>query len=205
MPADERRAALIAATEPLLERYGRDVSTKQIAEAAGVAEGTIFRVFPTKEALVDAVIDDAFDVSRTCDELALIDPGLELFERLTAVVTVLQGRLQKVFTLFHALRLTRQAPQNHDEMRAKQQADNALLNAAVAALVKPDEPVLRLPAYEAAHIIRTLTFSLTHPIISGEPPAGPGEIVHLILYGISGSPTAPYDLHETVPTRGLAC
>ena len=69
MPPEARRAALIAATEPLLEHFGRDVSTKQIAEAAAVAEGTIFRVFPTKEALIDAVCDQVFDVGRICTEL----------------------------------------------------------------------------------------------------------------------------------------
>ncbi|HBX79727.1 MAG TPA: TetR/AcrR family transcriptional regulator, partial [Propionibacteriaceae bacterium] len=42
---DDRRRALIAATRPLLAEFGPDVSTRRIAEAAGVAEGTIFRVF----------------------------------------------------------------------------------------------------------------------------------------------------------------
>ena len=39
LPLDERRVALMAATEPLLQRYGRDVSTRQIAEAAKFAPG----------------------------------------------------------------------------------------------------------------------------------------------------------------------
>ena len=75
LPPAERRAALIAATEPLLERFGREVSTRQIAQAACVAEGTIFRAFPTKEALIDAVLDDIFAVESTCDRLARIDRG----------------------------------------------------------------------------------------------------------------------------------
>ena len=105
MPPDERRAALIAATEPLLEQFGRDVSTRQIAQAACVAEGTIFRVFATKEALIDAVLEEVFDVQRTCDELAAIDRSLDLEARMVAAVGVLQARLRKVFALFHSMRI----------------------------------------------------------------------------------------------------
>ncbi len=52
MAPEDRRAALIAATIPLLREHGLDVSTRQIAQAAGVAEGTIFGVFPDKNSLV---------------------------------------------------------------------------------------------------------------------------------------------------------
>src|SRR5918997_1010419 len=82
LPPVERRAALIAATEPLLEKFGRDVSTRQIAEAANVAEGTIFRAFATKDELIEAVLEDVFDVQRTCDELHRIDLSLGVEERL---------------------------------------------------------------------------------------------------------------------------
>ena len=46
----------------------------------------------TKEALIDAVLDEVFDISRTCDELATIDCSLDLEARMMAAVTVLQGR-----------------------------------------------------------------------------------------------------------------
>ena len=61
LPPDERRAAIVAATLPLLIEHGARVTTRQIAEAAGIAEGTIFRVFPDKEALIEAAVETAFD------------------------------------------------------------------------------------------------------------------------------------------------
>ena len=47
MPRSQRRAAIIAAAVKLLESDGPDFTTRRVAEAAGVAEGTLFRIFPT--------------------------------------------------------------------------------------------------------------------------------------------------------------
>ena len=187
LPLDERRAALIAATEPLLERFGRDVSTRQIAEAAGVAEGTIFRAFATKEELIDAVIEDAFDAQRTCDELAQVDPGLNLEERLTVAVIILQERLRRIFALFGSLRL-RKEQHDHDSFRAKQQADYELINHAIASLIKPDQDRLRLDVRDAASALRTITFSITHPMLGDPRLIEPQQIVDLVLYGICRQP-----------------
>jgi AcrR family transcriptional regulator len=183
LPLDERRAALIAATEPLLERFGREVSTRQIAEAAGVAEGTIFRAFATKEDLIDAVIKDAYNIQRTCDELAEVDLGLSLEERLVAAVTILQARLRRVFALFGSLRLHKE-DHDRDSFRAKQQADNELLNSAIAWLIKPDQDQLRLDARDAASALRAITFSMSHHILGDQRLAEPQQIVDLVMYGI---------------------
>ena len=186
LPLDERRAALIAATEPLLERFGREVSTKQIAEAAGIAEGTIFRAFATKEALIDAVIEDAFGIQRTCDELAQVDLALSLEKRLVAAVVILQERLRRVLALFGSLRLRKEA-HDYDSFRAKLQADNELLNSAIVPLIKPDKDQLRLAAIEAASAVRAITFSMTHHILGDQRLAEPQQIVDLVLHGICRS------------------
>lgn len=61
--ADARRnleAILVAAREVFLEQ-GIDGSIEEIARRAGVGVGTVYRRFPTKEDLVDAIIAEHFD------------------------------------------------------------------------------------------------------------------------------------------------
>ena len=73
LPPDERRAALVAATLPLVAVHGVKVTTRQIADAAGVAEGTIFRVFADKDELVQAAIAAALDPEPLFEELSRVD------------------------------------------------------------------------------------------------------------------------------------
>jgi len=100
---------------------------------------------------------------------------------------ILQDRLRRVVTLFGSLRLRREA-HDHDRFRAKQQADNELLNSAIALLIEPDRDRLRLDVMEAASALRTITFSITHPILGDQRLAQPRQIVDLVLYGIRRRP-----------------
>ena len=55
--ARNRQRVLAAAAEVFAER-GLDVSLDEVAHAAGVGVGTLYRRFPNKEALVEALFED---------------------------------------------------------------------------------------------------------------------------------------------------
>jgi AcrR family transcriptional regulator len=61
MRADARRnrARILAAAEAVFAEKGPSASTEEVAERAGVAIGTIFRHFPTKRDLLEAIMKDA--------------------------------------------------------------------------------------------------------------------------------------------------
>jgi AcrR family transcriptional regulator len=196
MAPHDRRAAIVAATLPLVLRDGPAVSTRQIAEAAGVAEGTIFRVFPDKDALMRAVLEKGFDPQDTLDALAAVDRTLPLRQRLVATVVVLQERLRGAFGLIGALGL-QQPPEPTDEHKRRHEHMNDAFRAAIAEIVGPDADTLRVPAAEFARVLRLLTFSATHPRISDGVPMTPDEIVAVVLDGMrtphpAGTPAADH-------------
>ncbi len=102
LPVEERRHAIIAAALPLFLEQGAAVTTREIAQAAGIAEGTIFRVFDDKTALLDAVIAAALDPAPTEAAIEEIDATLPFEERLVAAVEILRQRVLYVFNVFSA-------------------------------------------------------------------------------------------------------
>lgn len=58
-PADQRRREILNAAVELFRRRGYEVSTVQaIAARAGVAAGTVYLYFPSKEAILDSLQED---------------------------------------------------------------------------------------------------------------------------------------------------
>jgi AcrR family transcriptional regulator len=190
MAPEERRAAIVAATLPLVLRHGAAVSTRQIAEAADVAEGTIFRVFPDKDALMRAVTAKAFDPEPSMRELAAVDAALPLRQRLVEGVRIMQRRLSGVFGLIDALGLTHPPEQHRHE---KPSAMNEALLSAIITLVGDDGHRLRVEPAELAHVLRLLVFSGTHPRITDGHPLRAEQIVSIVLDGLLARPDAQED------------
>jgi len=183
LPPDERRAMLIGATRALVAQFGTRVTTKQIAEAAGVAEGTIFRVFRDKEELVQAAIGQALDPAPVIAELLGIDTTLPLRERLIVVTEVLQRRLLQVFNLMVALRV-HGPPERAAGRHRPRIAPNEVIMNEVIRLLEPDADRFRCPPAEVARVLRLLTFGGSHPLITDGNLMTAEEIVAVVLDGM---------------------
>lgn len=86
MPPQQRRAHIVEATIPLLLQQGVTVNTRQIAEAAGVAEGTLFRVFESLREIVEAAITEHFSVERLRPRLTAFTSGDTLEDTTRAAI-----------------------------------------------------------------------------------------------------------------------
>ena len=202
LPPEERREALIAATLPLVLEHGTDVSTRLIAEAAGVAEGTIFRVFPSKDDLIEAVVESAFDPSSLVEAIGRIDESLPLAGRLVAAVALMQERGRRIAGLVHAFAARHTLPHHERAWRIK--AAEARVVDALAVLLVPDRDQLLCSPTETGRRLRLVTLALSSRHLADTDPLPPEEIVVMFLDGLR-RPTSPAVVPATTPIGVPAC
>jgi AcrR family transcriptional regulator len=180
LPPEERRAAIVAATLPLLLAHGAGVTTRQIAEAAGIAEGTIFRVFPDKERLIEAVADAAYDTKSVDAALAAIDPELALEDRLVVAVDILRRRFADILQVRTAVEMMRVS----SGVQTKPDVRHSVDLSGLAAVFEADREQLRREPLEAAHLLRGLIVTNSHPALVADVPLSSAEIVSVLLDGV---------------------
>lgn len=98
--AARNRAQLLAAAADEFAERGLDASVADIARRAGVAKGTVFRHFATKDELIAAIVLDRIDGLVTAGErlLRADDPGAGLLEFLGIAA---DQRQQRDLTFLH--------------------------------------------------------------------------------------------------------
>ena len=178
---DDRRAALVDATVPLLLEHGRTVTTRQIADAAGIAEGTIFRVFDSKDDLVLAALEHALDLEPFIAQLQQVEPDQELGAMLLEVVELFQRRFSRVFQLMSRMGMVG-PPKAHRHMEDGRRRGEQIV--ILEGLAERHRDSLRVPPSQLMHMVRLLTFSGTHPHISDGNPLSAEEIVDTVLNGV---------------------
>lgn len=84
--AERNRARILAAASEVFAERGLDVSLDDIAAHAGVGVGTVYRRFPDKDALIDALFEDKIDRA-----VALADASLEIEDPWEGFTTFMRG------------------------------------------------------------------------------------------------------------------
>jgi AcrR family transcriptional regulator len=78
--AQRNRDLIVVAARDAFAAQGLDASVEEIARRAGVGMGTLYRRFPSKEDLIDAVLADAFEqYAEGVEEALTVDDAWEGF------------------------------------------------------------------------------------------------------------------------------
>lgn len=182
MPASQRRTQLEASALAIMHERGMSATTKEIATHAGVAEGTIFRVFDSKDDLLNAALRGAFDAQQLIDALGRIDLDQPLRERLIQAVALLQQRIIGLFDLMHAVGLVH-PPEVHGEDAEWAKRQHQAVEDQVRALIAPDAAHLAVDPDQLVQLLRLLTFSGSNRHITRGDVLTPELIVDTLLDG----------------------
>ena len=171
---------IIDAVLPLLVQHGRAVTTRQIADAAGVAEGTVFRAFGDKESLIEAAVEKFFDPAPLRIALQSIDRTLTLEQKLSDILFHLRARFQGIFGIMNALGMSARPPVNE---AARHESSTI-----IAELLEADLAELRVPPEAVTRFIRIIAFSTAIPSFNDSVNFSSAELASLIRLGVAGVP-----------------
>jgi AcrR family transcriptional regulator len=190
---DERRKAIVRALLPLLVERGDEITTREIAQAAGIAEGTIFRVFPDKARLMMAAAEEAInpaDGQAAFDEAML---GLEtLREKVVVAAQRVLDRMRMTMSVMFAVRRHLGA---HEELHRHDKKHfgppqfvldaQAELHRRLAGIFEEHRDELAVEPEVAAVALRSLIFGASRPELGLAPALSAEQIADLLLSGVA--------------------
>lgn len=192
MTPDDRRKAIVSVLVPLIAEHGGDVSIKEIAQAAGIAEGTIFRVFPDKRSLMLAAAEEAINPADGQRDFEEAIAGLAtLGEKVVVVAERVQQRMHLTMSVMIATRSHLMAAHDHAKASERKpgpppfviraQAD---LNQRLTGLFEAHRDELAVKPDVAAAALRSLIFGAGRFELGLGPSLTPTQIADLVLNGV---------------------
>ncbi|MET7424966.1 TetR/AcrR family transcriptional regulator [Dactylosporangium sp. NPDC005555] len=180
MSPDERRAMIVAAALPLVVEHGTTVTTAQVARAAGIGEGTVFRAFADKDALLAACMAEALRRDDTLAHVRAIDLDQPLADRLVEAVETLRAYMTRMTAVMGAVRTTAPRRDAPDPDRRRDSMTETV--DALAGLFEPEQDRLRRDPEYLARVFH-------HLVMAGGEPA---DLVDVFLNGaVTGGQAAP--------------
>jgi AcrR family transcriptional regulator len=194
MSPDDRRKAIVTALVPLIVERGGEVSTREIAQAAGIAEGTIFRVFPDKKSLLLAAAEEAINpaggqaqfeeamagVDDLRDQVVLA--AKRVLERMHLTMSVMVAVRPHLIHAFHEEHTRGEKPAMvPPDFVIKAQED---LHRRLTTLFEPHRDELAVEPDVAAIALRSLIFGASRPELGMKAALDAEQIADLLLGGV---------------------
>jgi AcrR family transcriptional regulator len=174
---EERRSAIVEAVVTLLAARGPAVTSAEIADAAGIAQGTIFHAFADKQALIDAVVLHVMDVDGLVGSLEVLADVVPLEDRLVSCAALVIAHLERMIpTVMKCGSPAGLDAANHPGVK---------LQRVIARLMDPDAAMLAHPPAQLAAVFFGLCVASAQQVALGETPTmpSPAELVALFLDG----------------------
>jgi AcrR family transcriptional regulator len=174
MRADARRnyqRLLAAAGAAFTERGADDVSLEEIARRAGVGIGTLYRHFPTRQALLEAVYRDQVDAleARAAELIQADSPAAALAEWLASLVAFSKAKRGLTTGMLHSELLS---------------ACRDVLHGATDALLARAQEAGAVRADVKGPDVMRLTHALSLAADLGQDPAQADRMLALVLDGL---------------------
>lgn len=173
---------MVAAALPLVTDRGRAVTTAEIARAAGVAEGTVFWAFSSKEELLEACVHEVTRTDRVRARIEAAAGRDTLEERLLAAAAALEAHLRRAVPLVLSLGIPgtqRRSSERGDMLAALTGSVGELLAREVAAGRIVGEPAVI--ARVLVGLVFAAVFQQAH---AGIEPAATEDLVAVVLDGV---------------------
>lgn len=194
MPPDQRRESILAAARPLLIKHGRAFTTRQLAEAVGIAEGTIFRVFATKEEIINELVSRTLDPTTVCQQIRQVDHDDPLV-LVDTIMTLLEADGEQAMEVLTAARphtctttkASDDAPGDAHPGHCRRGVHHARFGAIRQAIIEAlgtQTTSLRTDPVTTAQLIMAAAMTIRSPFWDNDSTISTDELADLVCHGI---------------------